>query len=250
MNVIRSCTIGLVAAALAATSASAQIVDNPSTIHVSANGTYITDTANHLDWYRFSNAVNTIGLSYADVSLSSSFAGWSIASLSQVQSLQTQFGWQADTPNAALNNNYGLTYAMGQYLGLTGVYYVGGFTPSDEMDIIQAMTSETYYTGPNLDIQNQGVTTSRTFSYALRGGTFYYGDYVDGGYAFQDFQATDVGTGTWLTRASVDDCNGGVRTAPTCDVTTTPEPASLVLLGTGLLFVGGVAGRRRKALNA
>lgn len=78
------------AAALAAPTAQAGIVFNPETIV--DHGSYITDTANHQDWYKFSNPNSTVGLTY-DIALAT-FApqGWTSASLAQVQGLQTQFG--------------------------------------------------------------------------------------------------------------------------------------------------------------
>ena len=99
------------------TSARSAIVSNPASIV--DHGTYISDTVNHLDWYKFSNPATSVGLSFTAANVIAG-AGWHFASLAQVQSLQAQFGWVMDTFDFA-SGNAGLTAAMASYLGFTGV---------------------------------------------------------------------------------------------------------------------------------
>jgi len=207
-----------IAALLAASAAHAAIDQTPASII--DHGSYITDTVNHIDWYKFSNAANTLEISY-DASVAQ-FAplGWSVASIEQVQGLESQFGWTADTPFAGLNDNFGLTYAMASFLGNTGMYFFsdgtakGGLVTTE----IMAMTSDAWF-GDNGDLR-QFVTRSETEeSFDAHGqGDFFTGDYVNGFETLQARDASETGVGTWLAR-------------PTAPV---PEPETWALLGLGL----------------
>jgi hypothetical protein len=223
--------------------AQAGVIDNPASIV--DHGTYITDTVNHLDWYKFSNQVNTIGWSM-DTWMANTLPGWSVASLDQVKSLETQFGWTADTL-VAWGDNYGLTEAMAAYLGHTYSFYSG----NDGTFMIQAMTSEAYYffnpaTQDTDDLRYQ-VTTSQFFTSVddSDGLPFYFGDYVNSEYAFRKPGEADDPTGIWLSRASVEGGGGaGVdcgRLAP-CPDNQVGEPHSVWL---SLLGLGGLVAFRR-----
>ena len=64
------------------------------------HGSYITDTVNQRDWYKFSNEANTVGQSFLEAEAQFMPLGWSVAGLSQVQDLQEQFGWTVGHPVA------------------------------------------------------------------------------------------------------------------------------------------------------
>ena len=179
------------------------------------NGTYITDSANNLDWYKFDNSVTTIGMSYQQILDSSAFATWAPASLAQVQSLETHFGWAFDTPSTnGLNENFGLTDAMAGYLGYTSSFFALGTPDTERTDVIEVMTSESYFFFGSPDIY-QLVTTSRTFMVTdLHNQSFFYGDYVEGGYRLQNVLTEDDSAGTWLVRTHQRDDGGPGRNVP------------------------------------
>jgi hypothetical protein len=203
----------------AAGTAQADIVSSPSSIV--DHGSYITDTVNQRDWYKFSNSMNTIGDSFEQAMATFAPLGWSVASLAQVQGLQTQFGWTADTPTISANDNFGLTYAMGDYLGYTVSYYI----PLDGYDVfgrlIQAVTSDAYYF--DTDAQH-GVTMSQAEEYVSpRDDHIFFGDNVQGVYDLLPEGTANDDYGVWLSRAS---------SAP---VPAVPEPGTWVLSGIGLV---------------
>lgn len=230
------------ALSIGSTRALAQIVTNPASISYTAGNSYITDNVNHLDWYRFDASNNTVGLSYNQVLASSFFSGWSVASLDQVQGLETQFGWKNDTPTSAGSTpNSGLTDAMSAFLGLTGTFFAPVPNGTLESRSIFGMTSDLFFIGPKTDVLTHNVTNSTDYkTIDLHGGNaFFFGDYVQGGFGFQTPDKTDNSTGTWL-----------VRTAANCtahDCTTvTPEPSSMLLVAAGLLGLGSVLRRRAR----
>lgn len=119
---IHRASLALAAAALLAVPAAHAAID-PAPAAIVDHGSYITDTAHQLDWYKFSNPANTLDVSYNASVAQFAPLGWPVASIDQVQGLQTQFGWSADTPFAGLNDNFTLTYAMASFLGNTGVFF-------------------------------------------------------------------------------------------------------------------------------
>jgi hypothetical protein len=223
--------------------AQAAVVYNPATIV--DHGTYITDTANHQDWYKFSNAVNTIGWSVNAWMGANGQTGWSMASEAQVQGLEGQFGWLDDTKNVSLDDNFGLTEAMADYLGHTGIFYTFGAN-TVETRLIQAVTSDVYFAWDvatqDYTSEKRGITTSQFYTMEDVDHQFYYwGDYVDGAYKLQGLAEQDGFTGIWLTRPSAEgggdpagDCG---RTAP-CPSVDVSEPSSGTLLMFGLVVLG------------
>lgn len=209
-----------VASAMGAPAANAAIDSNPASIV--DHGSFITDTANHRDWYKFSNADTTIGLSYDDAKSHFTPFGWSIASVAQVQQLQGQFGWLADTPSFSVNDNYSLTFAMSSYLGDMGTFIT--FEPNGvrEETSIEALTSDLslFFEDGQL-VAKLAATTTRFQAFTdLHKQVFYFGDYVDGYYDFKTQTTADDGIGVWLSRDS---------TPPV------PEPGTWALLCLGLL---------------
>jgi hypothetical protein len=207
---------------LATGAAQADIKSNPSSIV--DHGSYITDTVNQRDWYKFSNSLNTLGDSFEEAMATFAPLGWSVASLDQVQGLQAQFGWTADTPSLSYNDNFGLTYAMGDYLGYTMSYYgdVNGY--EDHGLMIQAVTSDSYF----FETYAHAVTMSQTENYVgPRGDQYYLGDKVQGVYDLLPAGTANEDYGVWLSRDSVP---------------AVPEPGTWALCGLGLM---GVFVRRR-----
>ena len=226
------------AASLAAPIAQADIVTAPP--GVVNHGSYITDTVNHLDWYRFDNVANTRDVSFDAALAAFTPLGWSAASLNQVQLLQAQFGWVADTPFLGLNGNYGMASAMADYLGYTSVDYTFNGALAGTTDYqISAMTSETFYFDSNPNTPMQMVTFDLFhLDTDAHGQNFFTGDFVEADHALQGRGMSTLGVGTWLTRASIDDTGCG-RVAPgNCGVggiAPVPEPETWLLTGAGLI---------------
>jgi|GEM_PF-1853440 len=226
------------AASLAAPIAQADIVTAPP--GVVNHGSYITDTVNHLDWYRFDNVANTRDISFDAALAAFTPLGWSAASLNQVQLLQAQFGWVADTPFLGLNGNYGMASAMADYLGYTSVDYTFNGALAGTTDYqISAMTSETFYFDSNPNTPMQMVTFDLFhLDTDAHGQNFFTGDFVEADHALQGRGMSTLGVGTWLTRASIDDTGCG-RVAPgNCGVggiPPVPEPETWLLTGAGLI---------------
>jgi PEP-CTERM motif len=235
------------AALLCLSSVKAAIISNPASIV--DHGTYVSDTVNHRDWYKFSNFENTKGQSYKASLAQFAPQGWTGASLSQVQGLQAQFGWTVDTPNSFFNINYSLTYAMSDILGYTDVFYVTGSTVGalDVTTSIIAMTSETFFLSSSPNVARQQITLSSSKS-SFDGRSqfpFNVGDNVNGDFALQAATVSELGVATWLTRTTPGIINNAcTRVDPQPCPGTVPLPSSIVLIGLGLL--GFIA--RRKSL--
>ena len=215
-------------ALLAAPAAQASITYNPASIV--DHGSYVTDTVNHLDWYKFSNVDTTIGMSYDAALAHFAAGGWSGASIAQVQGLQGQFGWVADTPFYGVNENFGLTSAMGALLGDMGTFFIdlGNGVQGDTS--LEALTSDLFFANGSPDAQHF-VTTSRLRVFVdLHSQKFFQGDFVQGDYAVQAGATIDPFRGVWLSRDA---------DIPPVDV---PEPGTLALFGISLF---GLLARRR-----
>lgn len=198
------------------------------------HGSFVTDTVNHRDWYKFSNADTTIGLSYAAAANHFNPLGWGTSSLAQVQSLQAQFGWLADTPTFSLNANYALTAAMGGYLGTTGTFFTDEANGTREDVGIDAVTSDlSLFFENNVLLSKLSVSTSHYQGFTdLHQQQFFFGDFVEGTHAFQTATAVEPYVGVWLSRES---------TAPV------PEPGTWALFGLGIGFLGLFMRRRQQA---
>lgn len=211
----------------AISSAQAGLIWNPSTIV--DHGSYITDTANKRDWYKFNNPVNTVGWSMNGWMQAYGNNGWSVASDVQVNGLKSQYGWVIDTPDSKISNtNLGLTSAMGEDLGFT-LKWFGGLDHELGANFLEAMTSSA---GSLVDpvtgtvTAYSGISSLRTYTYDTGSGMVYYGDDVASELRWQDKSLGQGDTGIWLSRASAD------------VIVDVPEPGSapLMLLGLGGLI--------------
>lgn len=191
------------------------------------HGSYITDTVQGLDWYKFDNAVTTVGLTYDDAVATFAGDGWGAASYEQVSALQSQFGWVSDTPWWGVTPNVNLTSAMAGYLGFTSVdFYFEGRDKITQSGIF-AMTSDYYYfPGQNLEGYQVTMSASRDIV-DVDHQIYFQGDYVNGYLLFVESGVTNAGFGTWLSR-------------PTAPV---PEPATWAMLMLGL---GGLLVKRQR----
>ena len=110
-----TCTaiVGLLSLAAPAT---AVIIASPASLV--DHGTYITDTATHLDWLKFGP---TLGLSFDAAVAANAADGWQGATLAQIHGLWFEFGYVSDTPSnsGGVNANAGLTDALASYLHYT-----------------------------------------------------------------------------------------------------------------------------------
>ena len=196
------------------------------------NGSYITDTANHRDWYKFSNADTTIGMSFDAATNHFNPLGWATSNLAQVQELQAQFGWVADTPSLGLNANFGLTDAMDSLLGSTSVFFTPNGNGETKETSIEALTSEAFFFNGNPTVQYQ-VTTSRDSVFTdLHMQVFFTGDFVQGDFDVQAGNIANDFRGVWLSRDS---------TPPV------PEPGTWALFGLGIGLTGLYMRRRQRA---
>lgn len=221
--------------ALLGAPAQSAIVSSPASIV--DHGIYITDTVNHMDWYKFSNAATSVGLSFTSSNVVAG-AGWHYASLAQVQSLQAQFGWVADTSDY-LSGNVGLTAAMGAYLGFTGIQSSYPMSSPFLVTTVSSISAMTYDTDPSCPkgtaICDQNTTYSAFSTFENKNTQLIKidGDQVEGDFAYTSAFFSHPFIGTWLSRASADINPTGCQTAPCAN--NVPEPTSIALLGLGLL---------------
>ncbi len=173
---------------------------------ITDHGIYVTDTATNLDWLKFNN---TVGLTLNEALSLFASTGWQVATGTQVQSFEMNFGWVADTPfQNVVTANAGLTERMGSVIGFT-------FTPGYELVI--AATIADPWGGP-------GTNWATLSDYYYSG---FRNDYVA---THADQWGPDFATnsrGTWMVRA-------------------VPEPESFALMAIGLGAVGASVRRLRK----
>lgn len=228
--------LALAALALLGGPAHSDIVINPSSIV--DHGSYISDTVNHLDWYKFSNAETTVGLSFTAANVVAG-AGWTYSSLAQVQSLQAQFGWVTDTFDLS-SGNFGLTAAMANYLGFTGVQSSHPISSPYLLTTVSQISAMTMNNDPSCgkDTFDCGLTTTYS-AYSVFENTNTQiskidGDQVDGTFSYTSAHVSNPNIGTWLSRASVEG---------NPDPNNVPEPGSFALVGLGL---AGLIAKRKK----
>ncbi len=234
-----------VAALFASPLAHADIVFSSASI--TDHGSYITDTVGHLDWYKFSNPTNTLDISFDAAIAQFAPLGWGAASLAQVQGLESQFGWTADTPDTGFNVNYSLTGAMAELLGYTNQLFTFGIGfESFEVLQIRALTSEAFFSLPDFAGPFQQATLSEYFQTTdAHNQVFFTGDHVLGDDGSTLHSLAEVGTGTWLVRNSSTIGDGCVGvSAAACGIPPVPEPETWALTCLGLV---GLFIRRRRS---
>jgi len=204
------------------TSAGAGISNNPASIV--DHGTYITDTANGLDYLKFRS---TLGMSFNDAIATYASAGWQAATGTQVQSLEGQFGWVSDTPSiwgAGPTANAGLTDAVAGYLGYTF-----------------------YNTKPPTCCGNRGILATTA-------------DVRSSGTNWDAFLQIDVATNNLNDQVDIHYANGPLGAGATSgsisyqatwmvQTTPVPEPETYAMMLAGLCLLGFM-GRRRKQKEA
>lgn len=214
-------------AVLGGLAAEAAIDPDPASIVCNVGDDYCSDTVNQLDWYKFSNTATTIGLTYnqvVDTLIPSLAAGWSVASLAQVHSLWSQYGYTADTPGSGTNANHGLTAALFDDLGVT---YDASFLGYGLWYEIAAMTRDAWAADTTKrNSTNQTFDSVNGYRDAVISEWQGVGpDEVICSFCFSD----DVGT--WLVRSNAE----------------VPEPATASQLALGIV---GLALARRRARSA
>lgn len=205
--------------ALGVASAQAQITAHPGTIE--DHGTFVTDTSNALDWYKFRNIQTTVDRSFNEVVAAGSYfmaEGWRVATLDEVHSLWSQFGWTSDTPSGGVTANAGLTDALIGAVGATFSSYV--VTGYDARGVIAR------YAG---NLHEAHDTTAMYRETHADPSVEQHLDFVTSSWGALGDNSSN-GTGTWLVRDSV--------AAPV------PEPEAYALMLIGLV---AIAARRRSA---
>lgn len=196
--------VGLV---ISASVAGAAIVPSPGGFV--DHGQYVEDAVTGINWYKFDNAVSTIGQSLNAVQAPSSvfsLAGWRPAKIGEVEALWQRFGYTVDTwffaPGG--NENSGLTEAVAALLGYT---YRQDYTYSFVHDVVGLALDDT---SPAFGYQAE-LVHSNVIS-----------DYVYLKNSIPSLDYTWLGAGVYLV-------NGGQ--------TTVPEPGTLVLVLAAMLAI-------------